>query len=172
MLAKFNIDFGGVNYPLPFKKQNKIYVGFVAAFAGCKRALNGNPCPNCQNPSLWDGLEWDGDIHAWVRDFVRKKYINLSSFNPEINFFYCVLGGEPLDQNERELEIVHNHVMNGCGRNIPTVLFTGYDSWQHSEYVKNFVDFIKLGAYLGNDKRKNNLPSGLATVNQRWERIK
>ena len=147
-----------------------MYVGFCSIFSGCRRAGAGNPCPDCQNPFLWLGLEWDGDIHGWIRDFVRRKYRNLVAVNPSIEFFYCVLGGEPLDQDERELEIVHNHVMNGCGRKIPTVLFTGYDSWQGSSYVRDFVDYVKLGPYLGNEYKKENLPSGLATVNQRWEK--
>ena len=171
MLIKFDIDFGGVNFPLPFKRRDKVYVGFTAVFAGCGRAGAGSPCCDCQNPSLWLGLEWDGTTHDWVKDFVEKKYKTLLSVNPGIEFFYCVLGGEPLDQDERELEIVHNHVMSGCGRKIPTVLFTGYDSWQSSSYVRNFVDYVKLGEYLGNDYRKENLPSGLATENQRWEKV-
>ena len=171
MLAKFDIDFGGINFPLPYKREDEVYVGFTAVFSGCKRAIRGNPCPECQNPSLWSGLDWDGNIHGWIRDFVRKKYRNLFAVNPSIKFFYCVLGGEPLDQDERELEIVHNHVMTGCGRKIPAVLFTGYDSWQGSSYVRDFVDYVKLGPYLGNEYKKENLPSGLATVNQRWERV-
>lgn len=171
MLAKFTIDFGGVNFPLPYKKKDKVYVGFCSVFAGCRRAINGNPCPDCQNPSLWLGLDWDGNAHEWIRDFVKTKYENLMAVNPDIQFFYCILGGEPLDQDERELEIVHQHVVSGCGRKIPTVLYTGYDSYQNSEYVKKYVDFIKLGEYLGNSYRKKNLPSGLATVNQHWEKI-
>ena len=169
MLAKFTIDFSGVNYPLPYKEEDKIYVGFVAVFSGCKRAMNGNPCPDCQNPSLWEGLKWNGDMHGWIKDFVYKKYTAFQAISPEAQFFYCILGGEPLDQNERELEIAHKHVMNGCGGKIPTVLYTGYDTWQGSQYVKKYVDYIKLGAYLGNVHRKQSLPSGLATTNQRWE---
>ena len=30
--------------------------------------------------------------------------------------------------------------------------------------------YVKLGPYLGNEYKKENLPSGLATVNQRWEK--
>ena len=84
MLVKFEIDFGGVNFPLPYKKEEKVYVGFTAVFAGCKCAMNGNPCPDCQNPSLWSSLDWDGDIHGWLREFVRKKYKRLVAVNPSI----------------------------------------------------------------------------------------
>ena len=172
MLAKFTIDFGGINFPLPYKKEGKVYVGFMAVFSGCIKAMNGNSCPDCQNPSLWNGLEWNGCAHEWIQDFVREKYERLTAVNPDIQFFYCVLGGEPLDQDERELKIVHQHVMNGCGRKIPTVLFTGYETWEKSDYVRRFVDYIKLGPYLGNKYKKENLTSGLATVNQYWEKLR
>lgn len=171
MLVKFTIDYGGVNFPLPYKIEHNVYVGFCSIFSGCKKAMSGNPCPDCQNPSLWEGLNWNGDMHGWIKEFVRKKYQRLVTINPDIEFFYCLLGGEPLDQDERELEIIHHHVMQGCGRDIPTVLFTGYDSCEESRYVKGYVNYIKLGSFLGNSYRKNNLPSGLATVNQRWQEI-
>lgn len=168
MLTKFSVDFGGVNFPLPYRENDRVYVGFTAVFSGCRRALSGNPCPDCQNPSFWGRLDWDGYTHDWIVDYARKKYERIIAINPDTRFFYCVLGGEPLDQDERELIIVHNNVMKGCGRKIPTVLYTGYDTFQASAYARNFADFVKVGAYLGDKHRKTGLSSGLATENQRW----
>ena len=171
MLVKIDIDFGGVNFPAPYRKPNTLYIGFVSVFAGCKRALAGKPCPDCQNPSLWSGLAWNGDKHAWIADFVRKKCELLKGIDAEL--FYCILGGEPLDQDERELKIVHRHVIQGCGRKLPTVLYTGYSSIppQVAGYVKAEIQYLKIGEYLGDAQREEGLPSGLATRNQKWVRL-
>ena len=173
MLAKLDIDFGGLNFPLPYKKPDKLYVGFSAVFSGCKRAMAGNPCPDCQNPSLWQGLDWNGDRHEWIEPFVQKKYRLLQEINPEIEFFYCALGGEPLDQSLAELEAVRDAVMAGCGQRIPTVLFTGYSDVpvQMLGYVAERVNYLKTGTYLGDKYKHTGLSSGLATENQRWIKI-
>ena len=170
MFSRITIDYGGINFPLPFR-EDKLYVGFVAVFSGCKRAIQGNPCPDCQNPSLWS-FENGGDINN-VESYIRKRFRNIFRIAPEIEFFYCVLGGEPLDQDVRELELIHDLVEQGCGCKLTSVLFTGYDEipCKYEDYISRRINFVKLGPYLGNDKRENNLPSGLATRNQQWKVI-
>lgn len=190
MFVKITVDFGGVNFPAPYKDPDKLYIGFVSVFSGCRRALRGNPCPDCQNPSLWAGvpiqktLNW-GDEYipasdvVLIESFVRKKYENFKNITAPVEFFYCVLGGEPLDQHPMALEIVHNQVVRGCNHQLPTVLFTGYPSYQDPaidpmvlDYVKERVDYIKVGPYLGNQYKEDNLETGLATRNQQWIKIK
>ncbi len=166
MFSRITIDYGGINFPLPFRDPEKVYVGFVAIFSGCKRAIQGNPCPDCQNPSLWDFGNC-GNVGR-IESFVRKRYMNISRIAPE--FFYCVLGGEPLDQSVEELRLVHDFVERGCGQKLPSVLFTGYYKIPHGyeNYIRKRIDYVKIGPYLGNSKREDNLPSGLATRNQEW----
>ena len=162
------IDFGGVNFPFPYREPDKVYVGFTAVFSGCWRAMNGNPCPDCQNPSLWGNLDWNGDTYEWIEEYVRKKCALLT----DVELFYCVLGGEPLDQDAKELETVHRRVMTACGRQIPTVLYTGYDEAPKpvAGYVEQYVDYLKTGAYLGDKYKVKGLSTGLATKNQKWAR--
>lgn len=190
MFAKITLDFGGVNYPAPYKDPNKLYIGFVSVFSGCRRALRGNPCPDCQNPSLWAGVPITSNTKGGLEDitstnltlitsFVQKKFENFKSINTPVEFFYCVLGGEPLDQYSASLSAVHNAVMRGCNKQLTTVLFTGYPSYKDPsiepgviDYVKECVDYIKVGPYLGNSFRKDNLETGLATENQQWIKLR
>lgn len=190
MFAKITVDFGGVNYPAPYKDPNKLYIGFVAVFSGCRRALRGNPCPDCQNPSLWSGvpiqktLNW-GDEYipspavTLIESFVRNKYRNFRDISTPVEFFYCVLGGEPLDQHPMALELVHTQVERGCACRLPTVLFTGYSDYKDpaissgvQEYIEKRVDYIKVGPYLGNQYKRDDLQTGLATANQQWIKLK
>ena len=189
MFAKLTIDFGGVNFPLPYREPDKLYIGFVSVFSGCRRALRGNPCPDCQNPSLWSGvaiqktLNW-GDAYvpaeklSEIESFVQKKTQLFSSINTPVEFFYCVLGGEPLDQHHMALEVVHQMVIRGSNKQLPSVLFTGYNDWHDPEidpnviqYIEDKIDYIKTGPYLGNAFKKENLETGLATENQRWQKL-
>lgn len=189
MFAKLTLDFGGVNFPLPYKEPDKLYIGFVSVFSGCRRALRGNPCPDCQNPSLWNGvpIQRTADVGSQyvpatklseIESFVKKKTELFKGINTPVEFFYCVLGGEPLDQHYMALEVVQNMVIRGTNKQLPTVLFTGYSDYQSPEidpnviqYIKDRVDYIKVGPYLGNDFKKDNLETGLATENQRWIKL-
>ena len=175
MFCNLTVDFGGVNFPAPFKDPEVMYIGFVSVFSGCNRAVMGHPCPDCQNPSLWKhkvktkfGL---GDIVP----FVKKKMDLFRSIQKgkRTMYFYTILGGEPLDQSLEELTDVHNLVEIGMGSRPPTVLFSGYPHLsrvdkQVQDYVERRVNYLKLGPYLGNDFKRDDLESGLATENQEW----
>lgn len=189
MLYDVNIDFGAVNFPKPYYKKGKAYIGFVSVFSGCNRAMNGKPCPQCQNRSLWFH-----DLHGAAKisntdeayAFVKKKMNIFAGLydNRDIQYYYTILGGEPLDQRVSELQEVEFSVRKAIKdtntiidlNTIPTIMFSGYDNLKKvssdmKNYIINNVTYLKIGRYLGNKHRKEDLDSGLATANQRWIKV-
>lgn len=178
MFCNLTIDFGGVNFPTPHKMDGVQYVGFVAVFSGCARAARGNPCPDCQNPSLWDFNAPRRYTIDDMEDFVRAKKKNFDAvFDPiKTKYFLALLGGEPLDQDISELYAVWACMSNVFSGGFSTVCFTGYPSVESippktASFVLWAVDYLKLGPYLGNEYKKENLSTGLATDNQFWVKI-
>lgn len=178
MFYDLTVDYGGVNFPKPYKQQDTLYIGFIAVFAGCNRAINGNPCPDCQNSSLWNPrCKSRFDSIKDIATFVRKKtsiFDSISSGKP-VKYFYAVLGGEPLDQDADDLRTIHRSVREGLNRSFQSVLFTGYSSLNQvginedaKRYVLDQINYIKVGSYLGDSYKVDNLESGLATANQYW----
>ena len=178
MFYDLTVDYGGVNFPKPSRSQDTTYIGFVSVFTGCNRAISGNPCPDCQNPSLW-GLDCKPRFTSMdsVTAFIRKKVdlFNKINVGKKVQYFYAVLGGEPLDQDAVALSIVHQAVRSALPGQVPSVLFTGYQSLNDGRidenvkrYVLEKINYLKLGPYLGDDCKVENLDSGLATPNQYW----
>lgn len=183
MFYNISVDFGGINYPAPYIEDDKIYIGFVSIFSGCNRALCGKPCPNCQNPSLWYH-KVDPSLHPMnlvrLDSFMRNKITRFTSLydNKRVQYYYTILGGEPIDQDPNELLKVQNTIIQSFpeNMNVPTILFSGYNDLKNisktmKNYIKNNITYLKLGQYLGDKYKKNNLSSGLATENQRWYKV-
>ena len=178
MFYDITVDFGGVNYPKPMKQDDILYIGFVSVFSGCNRAMMGHPCPDCQNPSLWQPVcrPKFQDLDA-VSAYIRKKVdlFDQVSANKTVQYFYAILGGEPLDQDVLALKIVHKIVRDSIPHEIRSIMFTGYPSLDHAligsdirRYVEEQIDYLKVGAFLGNDHKIEDLESGLSTPNQYW----
>lgn len=190
MLYDVNIDFGTVNFPKPYQDRNTVYIGFTSIFSGCNRALSGKACPNCQNSFLWfHDMTAHGKITSAKDAYIftkRKmdKFTGLYS-DRKIQYYYTILGGEPLDQPVSHLEEVQQSIYNAIKdsnpmidtiNDVPTVMFSGYDnlrkvSSKMKNYIINNVTYLKIGRYLGNRHKKDNLPSGLATENQKWIKV-
>ena len=178
MFYDVTVDYGGVNFPKPHRKKDVIYIGFIAVFSGCNRAVSGNPCPDCQNSSLWEhACKSRFDSIKDVTAFVHKKVSIFDGISAgrAVKYFYAVLGGEPLDQEADDLRIVHRAVRSGLERPVPSVLFTGYSSLNQNgisdgtkRYVLEQINYVKVGSYLGDAYKVDGLESGLATANQRW----
>ena len=175
MFCNVTIDFGGVNFPTPHKEDGIQYVGFVAVFSGCSRAAHGNPCPDCQNPSLWDFNSVQRYSVADLKEFLQRKKKNFESVfsAPRTRYVLALLGGEPLDQSSDELDSVWYQMVRVFGHGFQTVCFTGYPSLDaipraSVPFVRDTVDYLKLGPYLGNQHKRTGLSSGLATENQYW----
>lgn len=97
--------------------------------AGCKRR-----CKGCHNPSSWDfraGKEINYDL------LVEKCQNSLVE-----NIW--ILGGEPLDQKVGELMYL---LVNLELTSKPIWLFTGYELSKVPEQAKEYLTYIKTGAY-------------------------
>lgn len=176
MFVNMTVDFGGVNYPKPYRKPGKQYIGFVAIFSGCYRAASGKACPGCQNQSLW---RFDAPCRYTMKDirpFVERKMVLFRAVcNPEDTEYYLAyLGGEPMDQDMMELRWVYEDFAKAMNMpNLPLVVFSGYADMEslslpQRSFVDHYVSYLKLGPYLGDDFKKSDLESGLATENQLW----
>lgn len=175
MFCNVTIDFGGVNFPTPHKEDGIQYIGFVTVFSGCLRAAKGNPCPDCQNPSLWDFNSVQRYTLDDLKVFLQGKKRNFDSVFDvsRTQYFLALLGGEPLDQNPDELYGAWYQMVQVFGYNFFTVCFTGYPSLEAIPkaavpFIRDTVDYLKLGPYLGNQYKREGLSSGLATENQYW----
>lgn len=175
MFCNLTVDFGGVNFPTPFKDPNVMYIGFVSVFSGCNRAIHGHPCPDCQNPSLWD-YKVPTKFHMNdIVPFVKKKMSLFRSVQKgkKTRYFYTILGGEPLDQELDELAEVQYLVELGMESSPVSIMFSGYPSLhmvsdEMVDFLHRRVNYLKLGPYLGNKFKKEGLATGLATENQEW----
>lgn len=107
-------------------------------FAGCKKALSGNPCKNCFNPLLWDSRP---NIEHTCEDIVNKIDMH------DVPKFITIVGGEPTDQLDGLKELSKR--LKDHGYNI--VLFSWHDvDWFKSMFTSNELnnfDLIVTGPY-------------------------
>lgn len=96
-------------------------------FAGCQRALSGNPCKNCFNPKLWNSSK---NIPINPVDIVN----NLDRQN--IPKYITIVGGEPTDQLEGLVDLIS--VLKERGYHI--MLFT----WRSYKWLKEEIGNINL----------------------------
>ncbi len=140
-------------------------VGFEVIFAGCKRALQGDACQSCHSPHLWDFSQNDQELSIEELRGILKKF----SFDA-----FILLGGEPLDQNLKELAEL---LITGKTWTRYTMVWSGYELNEvlkmlrnNDDWVEVFksIDYIKLGRY------KPELPpkGKLASSNQSVYKVK
>lgn len=126
-------------------------------FSGCAM---GSHCPGCHNSEAWDfsvGTPW--------LDWASKIQYNLREFDGMIKRVFF-LGGEPLDQDARELR---NFLDEIDWYEKELWLFTRYDLGQVPEDLMERFDYIKTGPYLESLATTDNISYGvrLATSNQK-----
>lgn len=168
MLADIFVSF----QDMPDKK-----IGIALVYSGCRKALAGNPCPECHNPHLW-AFGGSGDEVRSRPLYKMSEEEGLSQIDGIVIF-----GGEPFDQNIDE-------VLQDIGSfrerkpSLQVVIYTGYESLQDAvsgwlefnpyksplqhPFVKE-ADYIKIGSY-----RKDvpqNEGSSLASGNQKMFRV-
>lgn len=89
-------------------------------FGGCKRAMAGNPCPNCFNPDLWDGSKcYPKNPKDIVREIIRH----------EVPRYITIVGGEPTDQMPGLEDLIRELKSNG----FHVMLFT----WHSMDWLKD-----------------------------------
>lgn len=93
-------------------------------FAGCRKALSGNPCKNCFNPTLWDNRN---HIPHETKEIV--DVLDLHKIPKHIT----IVGGEPTDQEEGLKELVPLLAERGY----EVVLFT----WHDAAYLIRYFGF-------------------------------
>lgn len=101
-------------------------IGYEVVFAGCKKALDGNPCKNCHSPHLWSFDE-------------NKKELTIDKVRRDLQTFPCdafiILGGEPLDQNPF---VLFELLIVGKQWTKYSILWSGYEE----DYVKDLFFFF------------------------------
>ena len=107
-------------------------------FAGCQKALSGNPCKNCFNPTLWDNrLHIPHDVTEIV-DVLDMHHI------PK---HITLVGGEPTDQLDGLKELIPLLKRRGY----ETILFSWRDpDWivSHLGYdILNDLSYVVCGPY-------------------------
>ena len=107
-------------------------------FAGCQKALSGNPCKNCFNPSLWDNSKHiPHDVKEIVDVLDRHK----------IPKYITIVGGEPTDQPDGLRELIPLLKQHGY----ETILFTWHSpNWfienMGNEILKDLA-YVVCGPY-------------------------
>jgi anaerobic ribonucleoside-triphosphate reductase activating protein len=143
------MNIAGVEYSF-LTKGLDIYV------SGC----NGPHCTGCHNPETWSfnfGYKYD--------DTIRNKITTkIYDFNDMIDNIF-IFGGEPLDQNHDELNVL---LLDVKQFNKTLWLFTRYDFKLVPTFVKELCDYVKCGRYIEGLKTDDNIQYGikLATSNQ------
>lgn len=126
--------------------------------AGC----NGNPhCAHCHNPESWDfnnGEKFD-------EKFLDKVSEKITDFDDLIKNI-MIFGGEPIDQNHKELESMLESLSN---YRKPIWLFTRYSIDNVPDFVKKYCEYIKCGRYDSELVSDDNIQYGikLSTSNQK-----
>lgn len=131
---------------------------FEIYISGCK----GNPhCKGCHNPESWDfnageKIDIEKETDLWI-----SKILYFGSIIKNIMIF----GGEPLDQEPYELEVLLKKLSL---LNIPIWIFTRYRISEVPDFVKKYCSYIKCGRYIESMKCEDNIQYGikLATLNQ------
>ena len=116
-------------------------------------------CYGCHNPELKNFNI--GENYIKQLDFIKQKICECDYLIDNI----WILGGEPLDQNEKELINLLKELKT-TNKNI--WLFTRYELDNISDDVKNISDYIKTGIYDELKLTNNNIQYNikLASSNQ------
>lgn len=131
---------------------------FEIYLSGCK----GNPhCKGCHNPLSWDfnnGELYDDNYKIKIEKKIKEFKFLIDNI--------MVFGGEPLDQNHKELEKLLEDLYE---YNIPIWIFTRYEINEIPDFVIKYCDYIKCGRYIPELSCDNNIQYGvkLATSNQK-----
>ena len=127
---------------------------FTIWFSGCTIRCNG-----CHNKQLWDKSSGNEMAVDNVVDIIVRECHKLNTDT------VVLLGGEPLDQELRDLyqlcADIHLH-------DIRIWLYTGYNYDEIPVVIKECVDVIKCGRYI-DELKCDGFPS--STNQELWKRI-
>ena len=135
------------------------YKSLEIVVSGCL-GDNGKHCVGCHSPETWN-FDIGEDYNIKMPNIISK----IHKANELIDWIW-VYGGEPLDNNHEDLIDMLDQLKQ---TNKPIMLFTRYSFEDVPEYIKDFCDYIKCGAYREDLKTDDNIQYGvkLATSNQK-----
>lgn len=142
------MNIAGIDYDL----NNKALCIYIS---GCKAPH----CPGCHNSSLWDFNKGEN----WCKyEDKMKEYISTDMVK-----YVWILGGEPLDNNQQELEALIVFVSMVCNNKV--MLWTRYELNQVPDNILQYLDYIKTGEYQCDSEsyRESVLGITLASKNQK-----
>jgi anaerobic ribonucleoside-triphosphate reductase activating protein len=133
------------------------YKAFEIYISGC----NGT-CDGCFNPELKDfqfGKQFNTEV-------IESLLLKITEFNSIIENIW-ILGGDPLDQEQFDLIQLLSILKKNTNKSL--WLWTRYDLNNISMNIKQYCDYIKVGAYIPNFSADNNVHYGvkLQTSNQK-----
>lgn len=128
--------------------------------AGCKGDPIKGHCKNCHNEESWcfnQGSPYDNEF----KEKIIKKIKSFDNIIKNIMIF----GGEPLDQDEKDLCILLDF-LNSFNKDI--WIFTRFPIDEVPRIIKDKISYLKCGAYIEELKTEDNIQYGikLATSNQ------
>jgi organic radical activating enzyme len=131
----------------------------VIWFSGCSFQ-----CEECHNPRLWSS-----DIGDKYDAF--ELFIDITKI-PNEHKSVVYLGGEPLEQNRYDLEILTNELSK---HGYKIWLYTGFDFCDVPKYMLDMAYTIKCGRYDKNQKQEGILASSnqhfYRKYNNQWRQI-
>jgi anaerobic ribonucleoside-triphosphate reductase activating protein len=128
--------------------------------AGCKCPH----CPGCHNPESWGFLQGKDYTEDFFDSKIKKKILDNNTLIKRV----MVFGGEPLDQDLKDLERMLKDIKS-IGMEL--WLFTGHSFDTVPDFVKKYCDVIKCGKYIEKLKTDNGdtyCGVKLATSNQKF----
>lgn len=132
-------------------------------FMGCKKGAEGNPCPHCFNPKLWNIIPGCRELDP----IEMAKHIEKFAPQP----FITILGGEPFDQFEDLFKLTKE--LNQ--RNFHIIIFTHYNliTYDHPylDQLLHCADMIIDGEYkeeerIYDESKQDGLHDAIGSGNQ------
>ena len=135
-------------------------------FKGCRKALQGSPCPGCFNQPLWDD---------WAEKFHRPEDVAEQITKHAPNGYVTIGGGEPTDQFEgliefcRCLKIRGFHLLVYTHKSLETALL-GPEAPYFESMLQN-IDILVDGPYdptqrVYNDRADDGFLNSIGSGNQ------
>jgi len=131
--------------------------------AGCKADPH---CKDCHNPELWS-FDVGEPYNDALRDKIKNKVLGFEELIDKI----WILGGEPMDNDTKELEYLLRDLKE---LNVDIWLWTRYDLYDVPGRIEKLCSYIKTGRYIPELHTEDNIQYGvkLESSNQNIYKVK
>ena len=136
---------------------------------GCKKAMSGNPCKGCFNPSTWNASA------ATITHPAKEVVYNIIT-NPNFNGYLTIGGGEPTDQLDELIELCKT--MKVYRPKCHIMVYTWHDLYKENLFedekfseLFNYIDMVVDGEYkedqrLYNETALDGFTNSVGSANQ------